>query len=210
MRSSIAGERRLQVQVFQVAFAIHRPMIVLGGASDASLDNRGAFQEWPQLDAARPFCKHASRPTTLADVPQHIEKVCMEARRGAACFCMCVAGFQAVRLSLYGRPGATYVDLPGNLVVDTINEAELQTVAPTPHFAPVAVPPASMIKSAASLLRDAKNPLLIVGKGAAWSERGATALRQLVNATCLPYLNTPGGKGVLADEHELSVAAARS
>ncbi|KAI6228633.1 Thiamine pyrophosphate enzyme domain containing protein [Aphelenchoides fujianensis] len=166
------------------------PLVVIGGSSDAELDNRGAFQEWPQTDAARPYCKHASRPTDVAAIPQHIEK--------------------AIRMALYGRPGATYVDIPGNLVGQTIDVDQLPKVPKVPLFSPVSRPPDSQLVAALSLLQEAKKPLIIVGKGAQWSERGATQLRQFVHATRLPFLNTPGGKGALPDEHELSVAAARS
>lgn len=68
----------------------------------------------------------------------------------------------------------------------------------------------SEIVHALSVLKDAQKPLVIIGKGAQWSERGSTQLRQFIHATQLPYLNTPGGKGVLPDENPLSVAAARS
>lgn len=79
-----------------------------------------------------------------------------------------------------------------------------------PLSLPVARPPDGALQHAADVLRDARRPLLICGKGVQWSERGPGQLRQFVQATRLPYLNTPGGKGALPDEHELSVAAARS
>jgi len=166
------------------------PMIVIGGSSDAELDNRGAFQEWPQVDAARPYCKHASRPTTIAAIPQHIEK--------------------AVRVALYGRPGCTYVDIPGNLPLQTTSASEIPIIPKVPLFSPVSRPPDSELVHALSVLQDAKKPLVIVGKGAQWSERGSTQLRQFIHSTQLPYLNTPGGKGCLEDDNPLSVAAARS
>lgn len=79
-----------------------------------------------------------------------------------------------------------------------------------PLYSPVSRPPDSELVHALSLLRDAKKPLVIVGKGAQWSERGPTQLKQFIHATQLPYLNSPGGKGALPDESPLSVAAARS
>ena len=52
-------------------------------------------------------------------------------------------------------------------------------------------------------------PLLVVGKGAALSQAD-TALRQLVDATGLPFLATAMGRGVVPDGHPGAVNAARS
>lgn len=52
-------------------------------------------------------------------------------------------------------------------------------------------------------------PLLVVGKGAALSQADA-ALRQLVDATGLPFLATAMGRGVVPDSHAGAVNAARS
>lgn len=84
-------------------FLFLRPLIVIGGSSDLELDNRGSFQEYPQVEASRPYCKHASRPVSIAAFPQHVEK--------------------AVRTSIYGRPGAVYLDIPGNLVLESVEES---------------------------------------------------------------------------------------
>ena len=74
---------------------------MLAGSSDMDQEGRGAFQEWPQVEAARPYCKYAARPPSLHAVPFHVEK--------------------AVRMATHGRRGVAYIDLPGNLVVDTFD-----------------------------------------------------------------------------------------
>ena len=81
------------------------PMILLGGANDSYQNGQGAFQEAPQIEAARPFVKYAARPDSLARTPDYIE--------------------QAVRTSIYGRPGATYLDLPNDIITDKIEEEEV-------------------------------------------------------------------------------------
>uniref|UniRef100_A0A4W5Q8W7 2-hydroxyacyl-CoA lyase n=1 Tax=Hucho hucho TaxID=62062 RepID=A0A4W5Q8W7_9TELE len=75
-------------------------------------------------------------------------------------------------------------------------------------------PPVSMadhmaITEALAVLKGAKRPLLIIGKGAAHG-RAEGALRELVEGCGLPFLPTPMGKGVLPDDHPNCVAAARS
>uniref|UniRef100_A0AAX7UW95 2-hydroxyacyl-CoA lyase n=1 Tax=Astatotilapia calliptera TaxID=8154 RepID=A0AAX7UW95_ASTCA len=60
-----------------------------------------------------------------------------------------------------------------------------------------------------SVLKAAKTPLVIIGKGAAYG-RAETVLRELIEMSGLPFLPTPMGKGVLPDDHANCVAAARS
>ncbi|KAK6047542.1 thiamine pyrophosphate enzyme, TPP binding domain protein [Cooperia oncophora] len=104
------------------------PMICIGGSSDVDQENRGAFQEWPQVESARLACKHVSRPTTLHAIPFHVEK--------------------AVRECMYGRPGAVYIDIPGNLVLSTIEEDQIPKVSVVPLPAPVSHPPVQIVRNA--------------------------------------------------------------
>ena len=50
---------------------------------------------------------------------------------------------------------------------------------------------------------------MIIGKGAAYS-RAEEEVRAFIDATRLPFLASPMGKGVVPDDHRLSVASARS
>ena len=50
---------------------------------------------------------------------------------------------------------------------------------------------------------------MIVGKGLAWS-RAEEEVRAFIERTRLPFLASTMGKGVLDDNHPLSVGAARS
>ncbi|PAV91499.1 hypothetical protein WR25_14201 isoform B [Diploscapter pachys] len=165
------------------------PVICIGGSSDVDQEGRGAFQEWPQLESARSACKLVSRPTTLSAIPFHIEK--------------------AVRTALYGRPGAVYIDIPGNLVLSTEDEAKIPKL-PKVSMIPVCIPPENIMKTAIDTIKDAKKPLVIVGKGAGWSERGPTMVQHFLTKSKLPWLASPGGKGIVSDNHERSVASARS
>ena len=65
------------------------------------------------------------------------------------------------------------------------------------------------MRAAVSLLRSAKRPLLIIGKGAAYA-RAEVELQKLVESCGIPFLPTPMGKGVLPDSHPLCAGAARS
>jgi len=164
------------------------PMVLLGGANDSYQNGQGAFQEAPQVEAARPFVKYAARPDSIERTPAYIE--------------------QAVRTSIYGRPGATYLDLPNDIITAQVDEAEIELPACCPEPPKSLADPAAVAR-AVELLRSAENPLVIVGKGAAYAH-AEEEVRRFIDATELPFLPTPMGKGVVPDSHALSVASARS
>jgi 2-hydroxyacyl-CoA lyase 1 len=164
------------------------PMILLGGSSDISQHGMGAFQEAPQVEAARPWCKLSAEVDRIERIPYYIE--------------------QAVRTSIYGRPGPVYLDLPGDIISGKVDEdlaPQRPRVpdAPRPHADPASV------EAALAALKSAERPLVIVGKGMAYAD-AADEVREFVEATQLPFLASPMGKGVMPDDHPLSVAPARS
>ena len=71
------------------------PMILIGGASAVDQNGMGAFQEESQVAAAAQFCKYAHAVEDARRIPYYVE--------------------QAVRHSLYGRPGAAYLDMPDDI-----------------------------------------------------------------------------------------------
>ncbi|GBG28321.1 2-hydroxyacyl-CoA lyase 1 [Hondaea fermentalgiana] len=164
------------------------PMIVIGGASDQMLNSRGAFQESPQVEFARPYVKYAAQFDSLERVPFYVEK--------------------AIRMATYGRPGAVYLDLPGNFVNKAPNEKLLERV-PRALPPPISLADPAQIRKACDLLRSAERPLVIVGKGCAYGNGGKQAQR-LVETLNLPYLPTPMGKGCIPDDHPNSIAPGRS
>ncbi len=75
--------------------------------------------------------------------------------------------------------------------------------------APRQIPAPDAVQRALELLKSAKRPLIILGKGAAYAQADA-AIRALVEKTGIPYLPMSMAKGLLPDAHEQSAAAARS
>ncbi len=164
------------------------PMLLLGGANDSYQNGMGAFQEAPQVEAARPFTKYAARPDRADRVPYYVE--------------------QAVRTSIYGRPGAVYLDLPNDVITAQLDEDKIDW-RPRCAEPPRAQADPAAIERALAALRSAERPLLIIGKGAAYA-RAEREVRAFVERTRLPFLASPMGKGVVPDDHPLSVAPARS
>ena len=164
------------------------PMLLLGGACETGHEAVGAFQEWPQLESVRNCVKYAARPSSVELIPRHLER--------------------AVRTSVYGRPGPTYIDLPGDLLNTRLPEASVHLPRPPPP-PPVILPPPERIQKAAALIRNATKPLVIIGKGAAYGE-AEVEIREFARRSNVPLLATPMGKGVIPDDSPQLVAAARS
>ena len=164
------------------------PMIMIGGASPTYQNAMGGFQEERQVQIASPFCKFAHAVEHTHRVPFYVE--------------------MAVRQSIYGRPGASYLDMPDDIIKGEVEEAELPAMATIPE-PPRMQAMAEDVEAALDALESAERPLIIVGKGMAWS-RAEDEVRAFIERTRLPFLASPMGKGVLDDNHPLSVGAARS
>ena len=164
------------------------PMILIGGASPVYQNGMGAFQEENQVQLAAPYCKFAHAVEHARRIPFYVEK--------------------AVRTSIYGRPGPVYLDMPDDIIREEVEDADIVEAAR------VADPPrmqamAGDIEAALDALESAERPLVIVGKGMAWS-RAEDEVRTFIERTQVPFLASPLGKGVVDDSHPLSVGAARS
>lgn len=164
------------------------PLLVIGGSCSEDHEGIGGFQEYPQVEMSRPYCKYAARPPSATLIPTHVEK--------------------AVRLATYGRPGAAYLDFPGNVLAGRIDSSRIVPtyVSPEP---PLAFPNPKQISQAVETLMSAKRPLVIIGKGAAYAH-AEVQLRQLIHQTNLPFIATPMGKGVVPDTAGQCVAPART
>jgi len=117
---------------------------------------------------------------------------------------------RAIRAALSGRPGGVYLDLPAKLFPQTINaEAGRKSLIKVVDPAPRQIPAPDAVQRALELLKSAKRPLIILGKGAAYAQADAD-IRALVEKTGIPYLPMAMAKGLLPDTHEQSASAARS
>ena len=164
------------------------PMLLIGGASAISRDGMLDFQEEHQVEACRPYTKYSARVDGVARIPYLVE--------------------QAIRTSLYGRPGAVYLDMADDVILGEIDDSNLPDLPVVPE-APRTLADPTSISAALETLKGASNPLVIVGKGMAWS-RAESEIRRFIDHTQVPFLATPMGKGVVSDDHPLSVGGARS
>jgi len=117
----------------------------------------------------------------------------------------------ATRHAIYGRPGATYLDVPDDIIrgkCDPIEKVvEVERVPEPPRM----VAPTENVAAALNLLeRGRAAARFSLGKGMAWS-RAEDEVRAFIERTQLPFLRSSRwARGVMPDDHPLSAAAARS
>lgn len=168
------------------------PMILISGSSEREIVDlqQGDYEEMDQLAIAKPLCKAAYRVLHAEDIGVGIAR--------------------AIRAAVSGRPGGVYLDLPARLFAQTMDlEAGQRSLIKVVDPVPRQIPAPEAVQRALDLLKSAKKPLIILGKGAAYAQAD-DAIRQLVEKTGIPYLPMSMAKGILPDTHEQSAAAARS
>jgi thiamine pyrophosphate-dependent acetolactate synthase large subunit-like protein len=172
------------------AWADCAPLVAIGGSSPVSQLGRGAFQEMDQVALFKPITKWSDRCLDPKRVPELVST--------------------AFREALGGRPGPVYLDMPGDVLYKQVEETEVYYPDPERSLArsrPAGDPEA--VREAIRLLQRAERPVLISGSGILWSDASAE-LRRWVELAGLPFYTTPQGRGVVADDHELSFPGARS
>jgi len=168
------------------------PMIQISGSSDRAIVDlqRGDYQDLDQLNAARPFAKAAYRIGRIEDIG-----------RGVA---------RAIRTAVSGRPGGVYLDIPGEILGQAMDAvAAADTVWRVIDPAPRQLPAPEAVERALGVLAQARRPLIVLGKGAAYAQAD-NMIRAFVEATGIPFLPMSMAKGLLPDSHPQSAAAARS
>jgi 2-hydroxyacyl-CoA lyase 1 len=164
------------------------PMILIGGASETYRRGMGAFQEERQVLLAAPLCKFAHAIDSVRRIPYYVA--------------------EATRNATYGRPGAAYLDMPDDIITGRCDEKNVVQVQKCPDPPRFQAPPEN-VAAALNMLERAERPLILVGKGMAWAN-AESEVRSFIEKTQVPFLRSPMGKGVMPDDHPLSVAAART
>jgi oxalyl-CoA decarboxylase len=168
------------------------PMILISGSSEREIVDlqQGDYEEMDQLNNARPYAKASYRINRAEDIGIGIAR--------------------AIRAAVSGRPGGVYLDLPAELLGQSIDAEKgkkslVKVVDPVPRQ----IPAPDAIQRAVDLIKGAKRPLILLGKGAAYAQADAE-IRQFVELSGIPYLPMSMAKGLLPDTHPQCVSATRS
>ncbi len=168
------------------------PMILISGSSEREVVDlqQGDYEEMDQLAIAKPLCKAAFRVLHAADIGIGVAR--------------------AIRAAVSGRPGGVYLDLPAKLFSQVMAaEAGAKSLVKVIDPAPAQLPAPASVKRALDVLKGAKRPLIILGKGAAYAQAD-DAVRVLIEKSGVPFLPMSMAKGLLPDTHPQCAGAARS
>ena len=153
------------------------PVIAISGQVPSKVLGRGAFQD---LDLTTVFRDVAVSSTTVTAGSDHAELAAL-----------------AVKHAIDGR-GVAHLVLPDEV------QAQPSTALPRAPDGRAAcrriLPPPSELSAAATLVRDARRPVLIVGHGA---RQAAEQVRELAERLNAPVLTTFKAKGLIPDTHPL-------
>ncbi len=170
------------------AFVDAAPVVAVGGSSPRVYLGMEAFQEIDQVAIARPITKWAHRILDAKRIPEIVAT--------------------AFREATTGRPGPVYLDLPGDILGEQVDEAAVKLPAPW-AASPRVQGDSAAVAEAVALLAHAERPLIIGGSGVWWSD-AAAAFQALVEATGIPFYTTPISRGTVPEDHALAFLNARA
>src|SRR5215213_6815805 len=168
------------------------PMILISGSSEREIIDlqQGDYEEMDQLAIAKPLCKAAFRVLHAADIGIGVAR--------------------AIRAAVSGRPGGVYLDLPAKLFSQVMDaDVAARSLVKVIDPAPAQIPAPVAVTRALDVLKRAKRPLIILGKGAAYAQADDD-IRALVEKSGVPFLPMSMAKGLLPDTHPQCAGAARS
>ena len=147
------------------------PMLMITGQKPIKTSKQGRFQVIDIVDMMRPITKFTNQVVSGDRIPSTVR--------------------EAFRLASEERPGAVHIELPEDIAAEQTNA---KILTPSNTRRPIAEYKA--IASAITMIEEAQSPLLLIGAGA---NRKLTAkmLREFVDKTCIPFVTTQMGKGVL-------------
>ena len=169
------------------AWADAAPLVAIGGSSPNINQDMDAFQEMDQVGVFRPITKWAQRVLDARRIPELVAT--------------------AFRQATTGKPGPVYLDLPGDVLGQPVEESRLAWPARNKP-APRSLGDPGAVKEAIALLARSSRPLIIGGSGVWWSDASA-AFQQFVEATGIPFYTTPISRGTVPEDHDLAFLNAR-
>jgi thiamine pyrophosphate-dependent acetolactate synthase large subunit-like protein len=166
------------------------PVVALGGSSPLSQFGRQVFQEIDQVELMRGCCKYVDRLINLKRIPQQINF--------------------ALQKAILGKPGPVYVDCPGDMLYQKIDENLVDwSFAGRPILDSRPMGDPRQVDALIGALAEAKNPVIVSGSGVIWS-RAWAEMQAFVEAAGIPFYTTPQGRGVVPDDHPYSYLSMRS
>ena len=159
------------------------PMVAITGQVPSAAIGTDAFQEADISGITMPITKHNLLITDPAEIPRAIA--------------------EAFHLASTGRPGPVLVDISKDALAAQTT-FDWPTQLDLPGYRPNTRPHSKQVREAASMIVDARKPVLYVGGGVVRSG-AADALRKLAELTGIPVVTTLMARGAFPDSHPLNL-----
>ena len=161
------------------------PMVAITGQVPTSAIGTDAFQECDTVGITRSITKHNELVMSADDLPLAIR--------------------QAFHIATTGRPGPVLIDVPKDVLQNMMTwhwPSDDEVIDSLPGYKPTTKGHPRMIKEAAKLILESKQPILYVG-GGVLKARAAEALRELAELMNIPVVTTLMARGAFPDNHPL-------
>lgn len=109
---------------------------------------------------------------------------------------------EAYRLAGSGRPGPVHIEIPLDILQNVIEESDIDSCNVAAEPDRVSSFLSEDVEEVINLLKEAENPLILAGGGAATASR---EVRQLCEQLAIPTVTTCAGKGVIDERDPLSL-----
>jgi acetolactate synthase-1/2/3 large subunit len=165
------------------------PVLLIGGCPPRPQDDLGPLQGIDHVSILAPVCRW-SRTLRVADqIARDLDKAWALAEGDG------------------NPPGPVYVEIPTDVLRETVPDAVVLEEHLRPKPRRRLHPDAADIAAAAALVRAARRPLVVTGRGA----RGCgAALTRLLDASGAVYLDTQESRGLVDPAHPAVVGAVRA
>jgi len=165
------------------------PVLLIGGCPPVPQDDLGPLQGIDHAAIMAPVTR-SSRTLRVADqVARDLDKAWAMAQGDG------------------NPPGPVYIEFPTDVLRQMVPAACVLDEHLRPTKRPPVAPDAGELARAAALLREAKRPLVVTGRGA---RRAGAALKRLLDASGAVYLDTQESRGLVDGAHPAVVGAVRA
>ncbi len=145
---------------------------------------RGRFQYTPQIEFFRPATKFAMALADAQRIPEAVR--------------------EAYRVAMEGRPGPVYLEIPWDVMNEEVPVERVSFPEPAQYrFAPRGGDSAE-VAHAADVLVNAEKPVILAGSGV-YRARAQAQLTAFAERHGLPVLTSFGARGVIPEDHDLSL-----
>jgi acetolactate synthase-1/2/3 large subunit len=168
------------------------PVLLIGGCPPRPQDDLGPLQGIDHVALLAPVTRHARTLREADQIARDLDKA------------------WALAQGEGGPPGPVYIEIPTDVLRETVPAACVLPEHLKPTMRPPQAPDASLVAQAAAVLRGARRPLVITGRGAQASTGASAALTRMLDASGAVYLDTQESRGLVDPSHPSVVGAVRA